>query len=340
MRPQTELNFLSLKKNIPLSATVELTRRCPYSCLHCYLPETRGLKKIPTKTELTAAELGRIFGELRKLGAMSLALTGGEPFLREDLPEICALAVKHNLDAAIYTSLYPANPALLEKIRETGLKKLEISLYGRKKVYERVTGKKNSFKTVMENLKTAGRQGFKIKIKTPLLSLNGGEIRWLRSFCERNSYSLGIDPQLAPGNDGSLKNLSFAAKRKDLESLFKKTWFKPEKNPDGAQSGDNPVCGAGRNVISIDPYGNVYPCLQLPLAAGNVKKETLSRIWKESVKLEKLRRLLSRPPGECLKCALLSLCPRCPGISYLRGGDPRHAYEDARLMAKISRKMI
>ena len=48
-----KLNTLTLAGNIPVSVTIELTRRCPLSCAHCYLPETRG--RAARGKELSAA---------------------------------------------------------------------------------------------------------------------------------------------------------------------------------------------------------------------------------------------------------------------------------------------
>jgi len=334
MRPQTELNLLSIKNNIPISVTFELTYRCCYYCQHCYIPETHQLKKV--KKELDIKQVDRILKELKNNGSIFLVLTGGEPFLRNDLAQICNLAVKYNFETRIFTSLYPVNEKVLQDIKLTGIKWLEVSFYGRKKTYEFITGIKNSFDRVIENLKIAKKLGFKIKIKTPLMKVNYKDISWLNKFCQKNNFILNIDPNLTPLNNGSCDNLKLKANKIQLLKLFKTEYFKAEKNPDPMININFPVCVAARNVISIDPYGNIYSCLQLPVKIGNILNQPFKYIW-NSDKIKKLREYLNKYPLKCRNCKYFNSCSRCPGISYIYSKNIDYIYSDACYMAKLNR---
>ena len=83
--------YLASKKvralpRLPFEGTIDLTYRCNNNCRHCWLwlpanaPEKR--------TELSFEEIRRIVDEARALGCRKWIISGGEPMLREDFPEI------------------------------------------------------------------------------------------------------------------------------------------------------------------------------------------------------------------------------------------------------------
>ncbi len=63
-------------KRIPLSGAVEVTRRCPLRCLHCYnnLPIRDSISE---RDELTYREHCRILDEISDVGCLWLLYTGG-----------------------------------------------------------------------------------------------------------------------------------------------------------------------------------------------------------------------------------------------------------------------
>ncbi|MCE5311242.1 MAG: hypothetical protein LLG20_26690, partial [Acidobacteriales bacterium] len=77
----------SLSHGAPLSFDIELTARCQNDCRHCYinLPASDTAAR---DRELTLPEIDRIAGEAVDLGAFWCLITGGEPLLREDFPDI------------------------------------------------------------------------------------------------------------------------------------------------------------------------------------------------------------------------------------------------------------
>ncbi|TFH33417.1 MAG: radical SAM protein, partial [Anaerolineales bacterium] len=69
---------------MPRNVDVEITARCNLRCRYCYFfnnPEVE-YRDLPTEKWLT------FFDELGRSGVMRLTLAGGEPFIREDLPEL------------------------------------------------------------------------------------------------------------------------------------------------------------------------------------------------------------------------------------------------------------
>ncbi len=102
---------------LPLNLVVSVTYRCNSRCRTCNVwKKVRSPKSEvgSRKSELTVAEFGEIF---RNLGPSPYYLTfsGGEPFLRRDLPDIVAAAYRHCRPAVI---TIPTNGLLSERIPE------------------------------------------------------------------------------------------------------------------------------------------------------------------------------------------------------------------------------
>ena len=92
-------------KPLPMSLTVSITSACNSRCKTCRIYETR-------YDQMTVAQYGRLFQTLGRAPAW-VTLSGGEPFLREDLPEICAALYSHCRPAVINI---PTNGILYHKI--------------------------------------------------------------------------------------------------------------------------------------------------------------------------------------------------------------------------------
>lgn len=69
----------------------------------------------------------------------------------------------------------------------------------------------------------------------------------------------------------------------------------------GGEPNDH-LCGAGRAACSISPAGNVYPCVLMPLCAGNVRSERFGEIWRHAPAFQTMRALLSSHRVACTGC--------------------------------------
>ena len=76
-------------KRAPMEVSLEVTRRCPLECQHCY--NNLAMGDLPARNrELTKEEYFAILGELADMGVIWLLFTGGEIFARKDFLEIAA----------------------------------------------------------------------------------------------------------------------------------------------------------------------------------------------------------------------------------------------------------
>ncbi|OGR40327.1 MAG: hypothetical protein A2X29_06830 [Elusimicrobia bacterium GWA2_64_40] len=322
-QPSARLNELTLDRNIPVSATIELTRRCLLSCRHCYLPETRGRAR-PGR-ELNTAQWAGVLRQLARAGGLYLVFTGGEPLLRPDLAELCRLAKALNFDVRVFSTGLGLTAGLAGELRDAGVSGFEISFYGRPAVHDRITGLKGSFRRSLAAARLLRKAGVKVKMKVPLMTLNAGQAGWLERLSGAEGFGLSFDPVVTPANDGGRAALSYRLSGARLAGALKGL---PQASPGlekaaaaTAASAPDLLCGAGRNVCAVDPAGNLYPCLQLPIKLGSLSRRNFSSIWRNNAWLKKWRKAGIKDLAVCSVCPDLEFCSRCPGISLIEEGD-------------------
>jgi MoaA/NifB/PqqE/SkfB family radical SAM enzyme len=152
---------------------------------------------------------------------------------------------------------------------------------------------------------------------------------------------LQIDPEVTPRDDGDREPLAIAPSRAGMERLFAVQAARARAQSAGLTVGKSaddgtlpaPVekhCGAGSAGVAVDPFGNVYPCVQWRRPVGNLHRQTIREIWAGSAGLREVRELTVRakevveaqgPHG-----ALMGFCP---GSAATRSGEPLRVYPEA-----------
>lgn len=109
---------------------ISVTDRCNFRCVYCMPKEIFGLDHqfLHRSQVLTFEEITRLAGLFAAQGVKKIRLTGGEPLVRKDLPDLISmLAAIPNLDLTMTT-----NGSLLSKfaqqLKDAGLKRITVSL--------------------------------------------------------------------------------------------------------------------------------------------------------------------------------------------------------------------
>lgn len=148
---------------LPLEGQIDLTYRCNNNCLHCWLwtPDTEETRN----KELTFAEIKDIADQARAMGCRHWSISGGEPLLRPDFPEIFEYLTYKCTGYSLNTNGTLITPEIARLLTRKGVKM--VALYGATaEVYDRVTRHPGGFEKVMqgfENLKSAGA-GFIVQL--------------------------------------------------------------------------------------------------------------------------------------------------------------------------------
>lgn len=140
------------KRNVPVSLIFFVTNRCNAACTHCFFWKELSREK----DELSIVQIGKLVETLQ--GLQQVLLTGGEPFLREEIVEISALF--HSIGVRSVT--IPTNGMLTERItdcvsqifRSTSLDELKInvSLDGTREVHDSIRNVPGCFDRAYETI--------------------------------------------------------------------------------------------------------------------------------------------------------------------------------------------
>ncbi|HET9949088.1 MAG TPA: GTP 3',8-cyclase MoaA [Longimicrobiales bacterium] len=162
---------------------VSITDKCNLRCVYCMPVE--GLPWLPKQDLLTYEEIERIIGVLAPMGLERVRITGGEPLIRRDVPELARLiaAVPGIRDLSLST-----NAVLLadqaEALREAGVQRLNVSLDSlRPERVDRIARRPGSFPKIMAGLDAAERVGF-APIKINVVLIRGENDDEIEDFAE------------------------------------------------------------------------------------------------------------------------------------------------------------
>lgn len=158
---------------------ISVTDKCNLRCVYCMPLE--GLPWLKREELLSYEEIHRVVAAMAPLGLRRIRITGGEPLVRRDLPELVALLsrVEGIEDIALTT-----NAVLLQEqagaLKDAGLTRVNVSLDSlRPERVDAIARRPNAFPRIMAGLDTAERLGFApLKINVVLMrGANDDEIQ-------------------------------------------------------------------------------------------------------------------------------------------------------------------
>jgi len=166
---------------------VSVTERCNFRCQYC-MPE-KPFSWVPKENLLSFEELFLFIKVAIDEGVNKIRITGGEPLLREDLDTFIKMIhdYKPDVDLALTTNAYLL-PKVAQRLKDAGLKRLNISLDSLKPEVAHQIAQKNVLEQVLKGIDKALEVGLGVKINmVPLKGINDNEILDIIAYCrERN----------------------------------------------------------------------------------------------------------------------------------------------------------
>lgn len=294
----------------PCMLIIELTYKCNFNCVHCYIPE----KDREISGELTFEEIKDILDQAGELGVYHLCLTGGEPFLRKDISDIIHYARKKGFFITLKTNGSFITEEAATRLAEEKVNKIELSIYAfDEKGYETVTKSKGSFEKIINAIKFLKTHHVHVVIKSYFLKENIKYAKQIGNFIRKEGLKGDCQFMLAPRIDGSSEPLEHACFDPEIIKNAVKS-FRGGTVLENKERKEKDRCGAGYMVIRIAPNGDVYPCMDLQTKLGNIRDEKILDIWKNSETLKMIRSIGNvKDLKDCSNCDLEKHCIRCLG---------------------------
>ncbi len=277
---------------VPLHVLLELTYRCNVRCVHCYLAGR--------EPEMSLGEIEALLDDLAAEGTLFLTLSGGEILLRKDLFAVGAAARARGFALRLFTNGTLIDERAAERIAALDPMLVEISLLGGDaETHDGITLKRGSFQRTLAGARRLRARGVRLKLKSTLLDRNDGQVAAMEAIAAELGVPLQVTDVVMPRKDGSQDPLRY---RSSLERLDR---YERRRRHDLLEAGGEPtehLCGAGRASCSISPSGDVYPCVLMPLRAGNVRSEKFGEIWRHAPAFRTMRALLASHRVACTGC--------------------------------------
>ncbi len=279
---------------------VSVTERCNFRCQYC-MPE-KPFSWVPKENLLSFDELFMFIKVAIDGGVNKVRITGGEPLLREGLDGFIKMIhdYKPDIDLAITTNGYLL-PDTAQKLKDAGLKRLNISLDTLKPAVASYIAQKNVLGKVLDGIDKALEVGLGVKINmVPLKGVNDNEILDVLEYCKARDIRIRFIEYME--NSHASSNIEGLYGKEILEEI-KKRYVIKKIGRAGASPSFNYELEDGYIFGLIDPHkhdfcescnrirltaeGNLIPCLYFDEAqsiAESVRNgdiETASKILGE-----------------------------------------------------------
>ncbi len=305
----------------------EATIACNLKCQHC---GSNAVQAVPND-QLSTKEIKDCFKEIaREVDTENvwIGVTGGEPLMRKDLFEVMRYANDLGFDWTLMTNGVLINSENLEKMEESGLRTLSVSIDGFEDSHDEFRGVKGSWEKAIRGIRAAveNKAIKKVDVMTCINSYNIEELDQLYSFLS----DLGIDSwrlmttdligrakdnlALQISNDQLIRVLNLVKnKRKDTESKLNVSWgcsgyYGPEYEKEIRDHFF--FCNTGINIASILFNGDIFVCTDVPrrkeFIQGNIREDSFMEVWRN--KFQNFREKTRTLGAKCNGCSQKEFC--------------------------------
>jgi MoaA/NifB/PqqE/SkfB family radical SAM enzyme len=290
----------------PVYCTYYITWRCNLRCAMC------GIWRKENRPEMTCEEIKTVFSKMKFLKAVRI--TGGEPFLREDLSRAVDIIRQNTKVGMIHVTTngtFPERTALFLKKLAGPYLHLKISIDGDEATHEKIRKVKGSFSKAIETLKEASRSRAEKKFHLGVNFTVGkdntrmDQLDFLIDLCGRFGAALYVDFAYDPPPLYAEDSPSRADKAYEEFSDIKQrlgefiTYMRKNNINDNfiedinqkyyvwgfenrvfrAKNFPNPKCVALKSHIKILPEGGVGVCVYKPRTVGNLVTDSFKDVW-------------------------------------------------------------
>lgn len=317
-------SFLSVVLNkayeerVPMCCTLELTKRCNFNCVHCYLKDNHN-------AEMFLEDAKNVIREIRDNGTLFLNLTGGEIFTYKYFDEIYQFAYESGMIISLLTNASLLSETIRKMLKKMPPRKIEVTLYGYddKTMYEVTKQNIISSETILNNILKLKEDGHNILLKMIVLKENIKDFKIIKEFAEKYNiqfqYNFDIYPTILGDTEVIKHQLSVEEViALELSDGKQKLWKSMLDNYD-YNNNRKLGCGCGKYSYTISSELLVKKCNFIidNCEKFNLKKNSFRAIWS-------IWKCEEKPIFEyikCQKCKYQAVCNICPSMSYVLAND-------------------
>jgi len=307
----------------PFDALLAVTYRCNARCVMCNIWQT------PPEEALSPAEWTNIPVSLKHIN-----ISGGEPFLRDDVPEIVQ-GVRERCPGAklIISTNGISTTRIVQSMKKiVGIDPrigVGISIDGIEEVHDRIRGLKGTYEKALNTLRALQEMGIRdLRVAFTAVEENVDQMKSVYDL----SRDLGVEFSCVVAHDSDiyfktsgirLSSITCLKEQLNLVALSELRTFVPKRLLRSyfysglyglVENGERILpCLAGRASFFIDPTGELYPCNVLNSSIGNIRSEPFARLW-GSQRAAQVREEVANCRRPCwMMCSARSSIKKNPG---------------------------
>lgn len=323
------------RPSAPYRMDLALTYRCNNDCAHCYNARERSFP------QLTTASWKRILDTLWQIGIPHIVFTGGEPTLRNDLPELIAYAEKLGMISGLNTNgRRLRDPNFVHKLVVAGLDHVQITIESHDPaIHDSMVRSRGAWRQTVAGIQNALDSPLFVMTNTTMLQDNQHSMEVTLDFLASIGVpTVGLNALIYAGHgqtvgtgleEADLEPLLALARERTEKRGQRLIWYTPTEycnfDPTQLELGVK-GCTAALYNMCIEPDGAVIPCQSYYQPLGNILDDSWLSIWNHDLAINlRERRTVAE---KCHDCALLSECGGgCPLFSAQT--TPRSNHDEA-----------
>ncbi len=327
------------------------TDRCNLHCQHCWVApqQIKNIEEYIAKIKGKEVSIDLIKDTIVKakdIGLSSVKLTGGEPLLRPDVPDLMKWLHENNINMTIETNGTLIDEKMAKLLKDVNMRHIAISLDGpNAKTHDMLRDQPGAFDATVEGIKNCKKYGLNVQIIMSLYTDNEHLIEdTLRLAIELKTNSFKINPVIPSGRALLVQKESRTIPVDRLIKLYHYTLELSKKYRhriffsiptalkrfddlinNSAECHIHTICGVmGNGDISICGIGRTEP----ELVMGNIKTDDIRDIWINGKIFKKIREdIPAKLKGICSNCIFKAKClGACVAISYSLSRDITSGY--------------
>ena len=279
----------------PIYVSWNYTYTCNFNCIHCY-SRARSYPR-----ELDTASYRSIADQLADAGVLRVGLGGGEPMIRQDYIEILARMGEQSIDTNINTNAWFLTDDSAKRLMDAKLGTLFVSLdASTATVHDAFRRQPGSFDRVISGMKAAVRAGLNVRLSTVITRANFRELQKIVTVAEQCGINGISFKRFRPAGNGhanadilSLENGQHAEIHQLVAELNANSHLEIvlfyNVEGDEADDGLDGGCPCGIRQLTLRPNGDISPCVFAGTVIGNITKDDIGQVWRESPVLAQMR---------------------------------------------------
>ena len=322
----SERPFGTHKRELPVLSEIAVTYRCQNKCVFCYAESpARGREVAEMSTAEVMTIIDRIFDEAH---CPTVSFTGGEPTLREDLPDLIAHAKGKGMRVNLITNgLRCADPEFVSALKEAGLDSAQVSLEGpNPEVHDTVVRHRGAFAQTSQAVHALRAAGIHTHTNTTICRSNREHLLELVDYIADELHSEYFSMNVIISTGTALQHMEQdvtyteigpiieQVQRHAQEKDVKFVWYSPVPyclfNPITHGLGSK-SCACVDGLLSVAPDGELLPCSSYERGIGNLLRDSFGDLW-YSAEARYWREKQFIPPV-CRGCEMRHICcGACP----------------------------